>query len=181
MAALLGVLVLAICLVLGGCGASDSGSSGQNSSASPASETVSETEADAWADAVEDDDEEVTSGAAEGDDEEVTSDAAEDETEVYDETAVIEDAIYYYFRNDRLRSQHYEKHGIEMGFDSAEEYEAAANVVIHDPDALHKTEAEDGDDVYYLEETNEFVIVSTDGYIRTYFLPSGGRSYYDRQ
>ena len=35
--------------------------------------------------------------------------------------------------------------------------------------ALHKTEAEDGDGVYYLESTNELVIVSTDGYIRTFF------------
>lgn len=34
--------------------------------------------------------------------------------------------------------------------------------------ALHKTEAEDGDGVYYLESTNELVIVSTDGYIRTF-------------
>ncbi len=40
---------------------------------------------------------------------------------------------------------------------------------------------EDGDDVYYLESTNEFVIVSTDGYIRTYFYPSNGKDYFDRQ
>ena len=40
---------------------------------------------------------------------------------------------------------------------------------------------ERGDDVYYLEETNEFVVVSTDGYIRTYFLPDGGKAYFDRQ
>ena len=46
---------------------------------------------------------------------------------------------------------------------------------------IHKLEAEDGDDVYYLEETNEFVIVSTDGYIRTYFKPSKGIDYYNRQ
>ena len=68
-----------------------------------------------------------------------------------------------------------------MGFDSAKEYEAAAAAVVNNPDALHKTEKEDGDDVYYVEETNEFVIVSQDGYIRTYFLPSGGKKYYDKQ
>ena len=87
----------------------------------------------------------------------------------------------FYFRNNKLKKQHYEKHGIEMGFESADEYEAAASAVVNNPNALHKTEAEDGDYVFYLEETNEFVIVSTDGYIRTYFLPSGGKSYYDRQ
>ena len=46
---------------------------------------------------------------------------------------------------------------------------------------LTKTEKEDGDYVFYVEETNEFVVVSTDGFIRTYFLPSGGKSYFDRQ
>ena len=68
-----------------------------------------------------------------------------------------------------------------MGFSSREEYEKAASDVINNPKALHKTEAEDGDYVYYVEETNEFVVLSKDGYIRTYFLPSGGKKYYDRQ
>ena len=53
--------------------------------------------------------------------------------------------------------------------------------MVTDPRALHKTEQEDGDDVYYIEETNEFVVVSTDGYIRTYFLPDSGKAYFDRQ
>ena len=84
------------------------------------------------------------------------------------------------FRNDNLLQSHYQKHGIEMGFSSAEEYEKAANVVLDNPDILHKTEAEDGDDVYYLEATNELVIVSTDGYLRTYFNPSAGIDYFNR-
>lgn len=87
----------------------------------------------------------------------------------------------YAFRNDRLLNQHYEKHGIEMGFATIEEYVAAANAVINHPDVLHKQEAEDNDDVYFLEATNEFVVVSTDGYIRTYFIASGGIDYYNRQ
>ena len=36
-------------------------------------------------------------------------------------------------------------------------------------------------DVYYKEDTNEFVVVSTDGYIRTYFNPDSGKKYFDRQ
>ncbi len=87
----------------------------------------------------------------------------------------------YSFRNQRLLDQHYEKHGIEMGFATIEEYVAAANAVINHPDVLHKQEAEDNDDVYFLEATNEFVVVSTDGYIRTYFIASGGIDYYNRQ
>ena len=85
------------------------------------------------------------------------------------------------FRSKKLLNQHYEKHGIDMGFDSAADYEAAAAAVVANPDALHKIEKEDGDDVYYLEETNEFVIVSKDGYLRTYFLPDAGIKYYNKQ
>ncbi|MDE7223762.1 MAG: hypothetical protein K2O34_08300 [Acetatifactor sp.] len=87
----------------------------------------------------------------------------------------------YSFRNERLLNQHYEKHGAEMGFATIEDYVAAANAVINHPDVLHKLEAEDNDDVYFLEATNEFVVVSTDGYIRTYFIASGGIDYYNRQ
>ncbi len=85
------------------------------------------------------------------------------------------------FRNKNLLDQHYEKHGKDMGFSSAAEYEKAAAAVPVNPDALHKTEKEDGDDVYYIEATNEFVVVSTDGYIRTYFLPDSGKRYFDKQ
>lgn len=91
----------------------------------------------------------------------------------------------YYFRSEKLRDDHFSKHGgefeDEFGYKTAEEYEKGASDVINDPDALYKTEAEDGDGVYYIEETNEFVILSTDGYIRTYFRPSAGKSYFERQ
>jgi len=68
-----------------------------------------------------------------------------------------------------------------MGFSSPEEYLAAANKVLDNPNALHKKEKEDNDDVYYLEESNEFVVVSADGFIRTYFNPSAGIDYFNRQ
>lgn len=87
----------------------------------------------------------------------------------------------YKFRNKSLLEQHYQKHGKDMGFKSAEEYEQAAAAVPNNPNVLHKTEKEDGDDVYYVESTNEFVIVSTDGYIRTYFNPDQGIDYYNKQ
>ncbi len=89
--------------------------------------------------------------------------------------------IEYSFRNRKLLEQHYEKHGKYMGFDSPEAYIDGANRVINDSDSLHKKEAEDNDDIYYLEASNEFVVVSTDGYIRTYFNPDSGIKYYDKQ
>ena len=87
----------------------------------------------------------------------------------------------YKFRSEKYLNQHYEKHGKEMGFKSAKEYEEAASAVVNNKNALHKTEKEDGDDVYYLADTNEFVIVSGDGYLRTYFTPDAGMDYYNRQ
>ena len=107
-----------------------------------------------------------------------TADNSSDNGSVTDTPA---DYVTYKFRSKKLLDQHYEKHGKEMGFASAADYEKAASDVVNNPDALHKIEKEDGDYVYYVEATNEFVIVSTDGYIRTYFLPSAGKSYYDRQ
>ena len=107
----------------------------------------------------------------------------EESEETVSEEPVVEEVTVaeVTFRNQKLLDQHYDKHGIEMGFASAEEYELAAYKVIIHPDTLHKIEAEDGDDVYYREETNEFVVVSQDGYIRTYFNPSAGIDYYNRQ
>lgn len=92
-----------------------------------------------------------------------------------------EDYIEYYFRNEDLLEQHYKKHGMEMGFESMEAYEEAAGAVVYHPDVLVKTEKEDGDHVYYIEESNEFVVISQDGYIRTYFNPSDGIDYFNRQ
>ena len=85
------------------------------------------------------------------------------------------------FRNRYLRKEHFKKHGNEFSYKTEEEYERGASAVVNNSDALHKKEAEDGDDVYYVEKTNEFVVVSTDGYIRTYFRPRDGLKYFNRQ
>lgn len=87
----------------------------------------------------------------------------------------------YTFRSDALLTEHFEKHGIAMGYTTKEAYVEGANRVIASPEALCKTEAEDGDLVYYLESTNEIVFLSLDGYIRTYFQPDSGIEYYNRQ
>ncbi len=93
--------------------------------------------------------------------------------------------VEYHFRNNKLLNQHFEKHGEEFrddfGYNNADEYEHGASDVINNPSALTKTEAEDGDFIYYIESTNEFVVLSTDGYIRTYFRPSKGIDYFNRQ
>ncbi len=86
----------------------------------------------------------------------------------------------YSFRNSSTYQGHFQKHGKEMGYATAEDYLAGANAVIQNPKALHKYEKEDNDSIYYVPSTNEFVVVSTDGYIRTYYICSG-RAYFERQ
>lgn len=109
-----------------------------------------------------------------------TESSTEASTEISTESEEDEQTEYR-FRSKKLLNEHYEKHGVDMGFESAADYEKAASAVVNNPDALHKTEKEDGDDVYYLKATNEFVIVSPDGYIRTYFNPRDGIDYFNRQ
>ena len=91
------------------------------------------------------------------------------------------DSYAYAFRSQRQLNDHYSKHGREMGYESPGAYERAASRVATNPASLHKIEKEDGDDVYYLVTSNEFVVISTDGYIRTYFCPDSGKRYFDRQ
>ena len=107
--------------------------------------------------------------------------SVEHETVADAESEQKEAESIYTFRNDQLLKEHYEKHGIYMKYKSPEKYVKGANRVIADEETLHAIEAEDGDDVYYLEKTNEFVVVSKDGYIRTYFCPEDGIEYFHGQ
>lgn len=106
-------------------------------------------------------------------------------TAVKTTVTAVPDKPAYHFKTEKLLNDHFDKHSIEFkvdfGYKTAEEYETGASNVINNPDALYKTEAEDGDGIYYIEATNEFVVLSTDGYIRTYFRPGGRKEYFDRQ
>ena len=85
----------------------------------------------------------------------------------------------YTFRTSKQLTSHFEKHGREVGARNENEYVDMANAVINNPSSLRKTEAEDGDYVYFLKSTGEIVFVSTDGYIRTYFISD--EDYFNRQ
>ncbi len=84
------------------------------------------------------------------------------------------------FRTDNYLVEHFEKHGRNMGYDSAEEYLQGANRVINSKGVLIRTQS-DLDSAYFLEQTGEFVVVSNDGFIRTYFIPDDGIDYFNRQ
>ncbi len=85
----------------------------------------------------------------------------------------------YTFRSSKQLTSHFQKHGSEVGADSENSYVDMANAVINNPASLYKTEAEDGDSIYFLESTGEIVFVSTDGFIRTYFISD--YDYFNRQ
>ncbi len=112
-------------------------------------------------------------------------DITEPFVEEHIESTYPDSYVEYYFRSQNQLDQHFTKHGYEFegdfDYETAEDYEIGASDVINNPNALYKTEAEDGDHVYYIEATNEFVVLSTDGYIRTYFRPSAGINYFNRQ
>ena len=93
----------------------------------------------------------------------------------------IKETRSYSFRNKSLLTEHFNKHGKDLGYQNINDYQKGANKVINNTNSLHKVEKEDGDDLFYLETTNEYVVLSKDGYIRTYFKPDAGKAYFDRK
>ncbi len=91
-----------------------------------------------------------------------------------------ENASTFEFRNEDYLSEHFEKHGIGMGYNSASEYLQGANDVIGANNVMTKTQS-DSDTAYFLQSSGEFVVISYDGYIRTYFIPEDGIEYFNRQ
>jgi len=89
------------------------------------------------------------------------------------------------FRTEQKLEEHFQKHVIEQqefGNISVEDYLYFAQelmTVVEGEDTL--TKEIDGETFYYDAETNEFGVLSSDGYIKTFFKPSDGQAYFDRQ
>ena len=98
-------------------------------------------------------------------------------------TEPAEEYVEYTFRTKSQFDGHYKKHGKEFGNITQEEYLKKANDLINNKSdtILHKTEAEDGDYIYYDTVNNEILFLSAKGYIRTYFKPNRGIDYYNDQ
>ena len=101
-----------------------------------------------------------------------------------DPAATTKQTVEYKFRNKDRLDEHYEKHGIEMGFKNAEAYRKAASDIINSAGSegvLSKYKSDgSGDMCFYVKATKEFVVLSNDGYIRTYYICSGIK-YYNKQ
>lgn len=91
--------------------------------------------------------------------------------------------IQYSFRTNELLTNHYEKHKDEFHDITMEEYQEGANNLINQVSetVISKTEEKDGDTLYFDTQTNEFAVLSTDGHIRTYFIPEDGIDYFNRK
>ncbi len=91
-------------------------------------------------------------------------------------------AKQYTFRNKQRYDDHYKKHGAEFGDITQEEYLQLANDLINSTSdrVLHKM-SKDGDYLFFDQDTGYFLVLADDDYIRTFFIPSAGKKYYDKQ
>ncbi|MEG0072476.1 MAG: hypothetical protein RR362_01215 [Raoultibacter sp.] len=89
----------------------------------------------------------------------------------------------YRFASQEKFDQHYKKHGREFGDISQDEYLQKANDLIESsaPTVKTKSEKTDGDTCYYDTATNEFLVLTKKGVIRTFFHPDDGIDYFNRQ
>ncbi|MEG0050415.1 MAG: hypothetical protein RR572_04885 [Raoultibacter sp.] len=89
----------------------------------------------------------------------------------------------YQFASQEKFDQHYKKHGREFGNISQDEYLQKANdlIVSNAPTLKTKKEKTDGDTCYYDSASNEFLVLSKKGVIRTFFHPNDGIDYFNRQ
>ncbi len=85
--------------------------------------------------------------------------------------------------NKKTIDQHFNDHGKSMGFDSKESYKQHAIKFANTIDRKNCTSfvAENDSTYKYNKVTNEFAIITKDGYIVTYYKPTGEYSYYKNQ
>ena len=114
---------------------------------------------------------------------EAESEQTEPETKLVEtESAKSEESVYYTFRSKKQYDDHFKKHGSEFGDITKQEYLDMANELIASSSdrVLHKM-SNDNDYLFYDQDMNYFLVLSQDGYIRTFFRPSAGISYWNRQ
>jgi hypothetical protein len=118
--------------------------------------------------------------------EQQTKTQTEEQTEPEQTTEIqTQDFVWYEFASEQLFEEHYQKHVVtqkEFGDITRQEYLEMVNVLLNSSgdNILTKME-EDGDLLVYNVDTNEFAVLRPDGVIRTYFKPSAGIDYFNRQ
>lgn len=84
------------------------------------------------------------------------------------------------FETPESMQKHYAKHGEEYGDISIESYVSLANELVNAPasDDVEKIVRSDGSTAIYRFSTNDFLVVTKDGSIRTFFKPESGKEYW---
>ena len=87
------------------------------------------------------------------------------------------------FASEQVSQKHYDKHLHEFGKISMQEYLERANALADAPvsDDVVQLVRSDGSISKYCFSTNEFVVVTADGKIRTYFKPADKEAYWDEE
>ena len=88
------------------------------------------------------------------------------------------------FRSRARLEEHYDKHGMEFGRISIEEYLARAQALRDAPaggDVLEVVRPSDGVVSRFDRATGAFLAFDADGTIRTFFKPNDGEAYFRRQ
>lgn len=95
---------------------------------------------------------------------------------------------YSQFRSEEHWEDHYQKHVIDQdefsedfGELTKEQYLMLAQWLMDFADEDVQIKEDDGDTLYYDADNNFFGVMSDDGYIRTFFRPTAGQDYFDRQ
>jgi len=85
-----------------------------------------------------------------------------------------------YWTSDYNEIEHFIRHGEELGYDDIDEYSSAAVRFAQSKEkGILSFKLKDGTIVKYNPRTNEFIIISGNGKIVTYFKPDDGKDYYD--
>lgn len=84
------------------------------------------------------------------------------------------------FETPESMQKHYVKHGEEYGDISIESYVSLANELANMPvsDDVEKIVRSDGSTAIYRFSTNDFLVVTKGGSIRTFFKPKNGKEYW---
>jgi hypothetical protein len=94
-------------------------------------------------------------------------------------TITAQTSVFYRFRTAKHLADHFAKHGNEFNYADENEYLYHANLVISNTSDM-KSKQPDGDTQYLNSKTCEYVALSYDNYIRTYFRPRNCVRYFNR-
>ncbi len=88
------------------------------------------------------------------------------------------------FASEQKLNEHFEKHVVQQGefnYQSPQEYLQGARNLMRGGDGVDTFVRSNGDKLFYNSSTNEFGVLSKDGFIRTYFKPADGMNYWLKQ